>query len=107
MVLITSADKSLGTSYAWKEPDRLLEEAVMVAATRPGYDISNLALSQREVLSNFDQRSRTMSKGGASTATGIRRGMLTEGERCLGTGGGVRGELHEGRGGVQWRKRED
>ncbi|TCJ17326.1 nicotinate-nucleotide adenylyltransferase [Rubrobacter taiwanensis] len=26
----------------WKDPDRLLEEAVMVAATRPGYDLSAL-----------------------------------------------------------------
>lgn len=39
---------------SWREPDRLLEEAYMVAATRPGYDLSNLKHLSDE-LKNFEK----------------------------------------------------
>ena len=38
---ITGADE-VSNLLAWKDPDRLLEQVVMVAATRPGYDLSRL-----------------------------------------------------------------
>ena len=38
---VSGADE-VSNLLSWKEPDRLLEEAAMLAATRPGYDISNL-----------------------------------------------------------------
>jgi nicotinate-nucleotide adenylyltransferase len=38
---VTGADE-VSNLLSWKEPDRLLEEVVMVAATRPGYDLSKL-----------------------------------------------------------------
>ena len=38
---ITGADE-VSNLLAWREPDRLLEQVVMVAATRPGYDLSRL-----------------------------------------------------------------
>ena len=50
---ISGADE-VSNLLSWKEPDRLLEEAAMVAATRPGYDISNLN-HLAEALENFDR----------------------------------------------------
>ncbi len=38
---VSGADE-VSNLLAWKDPDRLLEEVVMVAATRPGYDLSRL-----------------------------------------------------------------
>src|SRR3712207_9337719 len=38
---ISGADE-VSNLLAWKDPDRLLEEVVMVAATRPGFDLSKL-----------------------------------------------------------------
>jgi nicotinate-nucleotide adenylyltransferase len=48
---ISGAD-AVAELLTWKEPDRLLEEAVMVAATRPGYDLSALDHLAEE-LENF------------------------------------------------------
>ena len=73
---ITGADE-VSNLLSWKEPDKLLEEAVMIAATRPGYDISNLGHLERE-LSNFDHIIPVECTRVDISATGIRR-MLTEG----------------------------
>jgi nicotinate-nucleotide adenylyltransferase len=73
---ITGADE-VSNLLSWREPDRLLSEAAMVAATRPGYDISNL--SHLEVaLDNFDRILPVECTRVDISATGIRR-MLTEG----------------------------
>jgi len=50
---ITGADE-VSNLLAWKEPDRLLEQVVMVAATRPGYDLSRLDHLEA-ALRNFDR----------------------------------------------------
>lgn len=50
---ISGADE-VSNLLTWKDPDGLLSEAKMVAATRPGYDISNLEHLARE-LENFDK----------------------------------------------------
>ena len=73
---VSGADE-VSNLLSWKEPDRLLEEAVMVAATRPGYDISNVSHLERE-LSNFDHIIPVECTRVDISATGIRR-MLTEG----------------------------
>ena len=73
---ITGADE-VSNLLSWKEPDKLLEEAAMVAATRPGYDISNLSHLERE-LSNFDHIIPVECTRVDISATGIRR-MLMEG----------------------------
>ncbi len=48
---ISGADE-VSNLLTWKDPDRLLEEVVMVAATRPGYDLSALEHLAEE-LKNF------------------------------------------------------
>ena len=50
---ITGADE-VSNLLAWREPDRLLEQIVMVAATRPGYDLSKLDHLEA-ALRNFDR----------------------------------------------------
>jgi nicotinate-nucleotide adenylyltransferase len=74
---ISGADE-VSNLLAWKEPDRLLEEAAMVAATRPGYDISNLEHLE-EALDNFDRIIPVECTRVDISATGIRR-MLAKGE---------------------------
>ena len=74
---ISGADE-VSNLLSWKESDRLLEEAAMVAATRPGYDISNLGHLERG-LSNFDRIIPVECTRLDISATGIRR-MLTEGK---------------------------
>jgi nicotinate-nucleotide adenylyltransferase len=74
---ISGADE-VSDLLAWKEPDRLLEEAAMVAATRPGYDISNLEHLE-EALDNFDRIIPVECTRVDISATGIRR-MLAKGE---------------------------
>jgi nicotinate-nucleotide adenylyltransferase len=74
---ISGADE-VSNLLAWKEPDRLLEEAAMVAATRPGYDISNLGHLE-EALDNFDRIIPVECTRVDISATGIRR-MLAKGE---------------------------
>ncbi len=49
---ISGADE-VTTLLAWREPDRLLAQAYMVAATRPGHDLSELDRLAGE-LENFD-----------------------------------------------------
>ncbi len=74
---IAGADE-VSNLLSWKEPDRLLEEAAMVAATRPGYDVSNLD-HLAEGLENFDRIIPVECTLMDISATGIRR-MLTEGK---------------------------
>lgn len=63
---------------SWKEPDRLLSEACMVAATRPGYDIQNLG-RLAEGLENFDRIVPVECTRVDISATSIRR-RLAEGK---------------------------
>ncbi len=71
---VTGADE-VSNLLSWKEPDRLLEEVVMVAATRPGYDLSKL--DHLEVgLRNFDRIFPVECTRVDISATGIRRRML-------------------------------
>lgn len=50
---ISGADE-VSNLLAWREPDRLLSQAHMVAATRPGHDLSELGHLSRE-LAHFDR----------------------------------------------------
>ena len=71
---ITGADE-VSNLLAWKEPDRLLEQVVMVAATRPGYDLSRLGHLEAG-LRNFDRIFPVECTRVDISATGIRRRML-------------------------------
>ena len=71
---ITGADE-VSNLLAWKEPDRLLEEVVMVAATRPGYDLSKLHHLEAG-LRNFDRIFPVECTRVDISATGIRRRIL-------------------------------
>ena len=74
---VAGADE-VSNLLSWKEPDRLLEEAAMVAAARPGYDISKLD-HLAEALENFDKIIPVECTLMDVSATGIRR-MLDEGK---------------------------
>jgi nicotinate-nucleotide adenylyltransferase len=71
---ITGADE-VSNLLAWKEPDRLLEEVVMVAATRSGYDLSKLDHLEAR-LRNFDRIFPVECTRVDISATGIRRRIL-------------------------------
>jgi nicotinate-nucleotide adenylyltransferase len=71
---ITGADE-VSNLLAWKEPDRLLEQVVMVAATRPGYDLSSLGHLEAG-LRNFDRIFPVECTRVDISATGIRRRIL-------------------------------
>ncbi len=71
---VTGADEA-SNLLSWKEPDRLLEEVVMVAATRPGYDLSRLDHLEAG-LRNFDRIFPVECTRVDISATGIRRRML-------------------------------
>ncbi len=71
---ITGADE-VSNLLSWKEPDRLLEQVVMVAATRPGYDLSKLEHLEA-ALGNFDRIFPVECTRVDISATGIRRRML-------------------------------
>jgi nicotinate-nucleotide adenylyltransferase len=71
---ITGADE-VSNLLAWREPDRLLEQIVMVAATRPGYDLSKLDHLEA-ALRNFDRIFPIECTRVDISATGIRRRML-------------------------------
>jgi nicotinate-nucleotide adenylyltransferase len=73
-VFITGADE-VSNLLAWKDPDRLLEEVVMVAATRPGYDLSRLDHLEAG-LRNFDRIFPVECTRVDISATGIRRRIL-------------------------------
>ena len=73
---ITGADE-VSNLMKWKEPDRLLEQVVMVAATRPGYDLSKLDHLEAG-LRNFDRIFPVECTRVDISATGIRRRMLQE-----------------------------
>ena len=71
---ITGADE-VSNLLTWKEPDRLLEEVVMVAATRPGYDLSRLDHLEAG-LQNFDRIFPVECSRVDISATNIRRRIL-------------------------------
>jgi nicotinate-nucleotide adenylyltransferase len=71
---ITGADE-VSNLLMWKDPDRLLEEVVMVAATRPGYDLSKLHHLEAG-LRNFDRIFPVECTRVDISATGIRRRIL-------------------------------
>jgi nicotinate-nucleotide adenylyltransferase len=71
---ITGADE-VSNLLAWKDPDRLLEEVVMVAATRQGYDLSKLDHLEAG-LRNFDRIFPVECTRVDVSATGIRRRIL-------------------------------
>jgi nicotinate-nucleotide adenylyltransferase len=71
---ITGADE-VSNLLAWKDPDRLLEEVVMVAATRQGYDLSRLDHLEA-ALRNFDRILPVECTRVDISATGIRRRIL-------------------------------
>jgi nicotinate-nucleotide adenylyltransferase len=71
---ITGADE-VSNLLAWKDPDRLLEEVVMIAATRPGYDLSRLDHLEAG-LRNFDRIFPVECTRVDVSATGIRRRIL-------------------------------
>lgn len=71
---VSGADEVSNLLY-WKEPDKLLEEAAMVAATRPGYDISNLKHLEEE-LENFDKIVPVECTRVDISATSIRRRLV-------------------------------
>ncbi|MDP8950383.1 MAG: hypothetical protein M3N00_09130, partial [Actinomycetota bacterium] len=71
---ISGADE-VSNLLAWKDPDLLLEEVVMVAATRPGYDLSRLGHLEAG-LRNFDRIFPVECTRVDISATGIRRMIL-------------------------------
>lgn len=71
---ITGADE-VSNLLSWREPDQLLEQVVMVAATRPGYDLSKLDHLEAG-LRNFDRIFPVECTRVDVSATGIRRRML-------------------------------
>lgn len=74
LFFISGADE-VSNLLAWKEPDRLLEEVVMVAATRPGYDLDRLGHLESE-LRNFDRIFPVECSRVDVSASGIRRRVL-------------------------------
>ena len=74
---VVGADE-VSNLLSWKEPDRLLEETAMVAAARPGYDVSKLD-HLAEGLENFEKIIPVECTLMDISATGIRR-MLREGK---------------------------
>ncbi len=71
---ISGADE-VSNLLTWKDPDRLLEEVVMVAATRPGYDLGKLQHLEAG-LRNFDRIFPVECTRVDISATGIRRRIL-------------------------------
>ncbi len=71
---ISGADE-VSNLLAWKDPDRLLEKVVMVAATRPGFDLSKLGHLEAG-LRNFDRIFPVECTRVDISATGIRRRIL-------------------------------
>jgi nicotinate-nucleotide adenylyltransferase len=71
---VTGADE-VSNLLSWKDPDLLLEQVVMVAATRPGYDLSKLDHLEAG-LRNFDRIFPVECTRVDISATGIRRRML-------------------------------
>ena len=71
---VTGADE-VSNLLTWKDPDRLLEEVVMVAATRPGYDLSRLDHLE-DGLQNFDRIFPVECSRVDISATNIRRRIL-------------------------------
>lgn len=74
---VSGADE-VSNLLQWKEPDAFLAEARMVAATRPGYDISNLDHLSAE-LENFERIVPVECTRLDISATDIRR-MVAEGK---------------------------
>lgn len=74
LFFITGADE-VSNLLSWKEPDRLLEQVMMVAATRPGYDLSALDHLE-DGLRNFDRIFPVECSRVDISASGIRRRIL-------------------------------
>ena len=74
---VSGADE-VSNLLQWRDPDGFLAEARMVAATRPGYDISNLDHLAAE-LENFDRILPVQCTRLDISATTIRR-MVSEGK---------------------------
>ena len=74
---VSGADE-VSNLLTWKDPDVLLEQVKMVAATRPGYDLSNLD-HLAAGLKNFDRIVPVECSRVDISSTGIRR-MLKEGK---------------------------
>lgn len=74
LFFISGADE-VSNLLTWREPDRLLEQVVMVAATRPGYDLSRLGHLEAG-LRNFDRIFPVECSRVDISASGIRRRML-------------------------------
>lgn len=73
---ISGADE-VSNLLTWREPDRMLEEVHMVAATRPGYDLTNLGHLEA-ALKNFEKILPVECPRIDVSATGLRK-MLREG----------------------------
>lgn len=73
---ISGADEVANLPF-WKEPDRLLEEVYMVAATRPGHEFSDLERLDEE-LANYHRIVPVECSRVDISATGIRK-RLSEG----------------------------
>ena len=74
---VSGADE-VSNLLTWKDPDVLLEQVKMVAATRPGYDLSNLD-HLAAGLRNFDRIVPVECSRVDISSTGIRR-MLKQGK---------------------------
>ncbi len=73
-LFITGADE-VSNLLTWRDPDRLLEEVVMVAATRPGFDLAKLDHLEAS-LENFDRIFPVECSRVDISSTGIRRRLL-------------------------------
>lgn len=71
---ITGADE-VSNLLTWRDPDLLLEEIVMVAATRPGFDLAKLQHLE-DSLQNFDRIFPVECSRVDISATSIRRRLL-------------------------------
>lgn len=76
---ITGADAVLDI-LAWKEPERVLQLAAVIAATRPGYDLGRLS----GVLGGLERRERVhvMEIPALAVSSSMIRARLTQGRGC-------------------------
>jgi nicotinate-nucleotide adenylyltransferase len=76
---ITGADAVLDI-LTWKQPERVLELAAVIAATRPGYDLGRLS----EVLSGLDRSERVhvMEIPALAVSSSMIRARLAQGRGC-------------------------
>ncbi len=79
LFFVTGADAVLDI-LTWKEPERVLELATIIAATRPGYDLSRLS----DVLDHLANRERVhvMEIPALAVSSSMIRARLAEGRGC-------------------------